>query len=130
MTLLVRMAIPYDDKALKVDLVVHGVAIVSGLTFPGAYATTFVMMFSVSAAYNAWPRTAIKRLLWRLDHCSIVCFALTACALFRWVPLPLLCGSLIYLGGAVFLLWTSLRFHNAIWHGFVLAAAATHATAI
>ncbi|MEL6316065.1 MAG: hemolysin III family protein [Pseudomonadota bacterium] len=31
-------------------------------------------------------------------------------------------GALLYTSGVLFHLWTSLRYHNAIWHGFVLAA--------
>ena len=31
-------------------------------------------------------------------------------------------GALLYTSGVVFYLWESLRYHNAIWHGFVLAA--------
>jgi hemolysin III len=36
----------------------------------------------------------------------------------------LVTGGLIYSAGVVFHLWQSLRFQNAIWHGFVLVAAA------
>lgn len=33
-------------------------------------------------------------------------------------------GGLTYTAGIVFHLWESLRFHNAVWHAFVLAASA------
>ena len=33
-------------------------------------------------------------------------------------------GGAIYTAGIVFHLWESLRFHNAVWHAFVLAASA------
>lgn len=36
----------------------------------------------------------------------------------------LVAGGLIYSAGVIFHLWQSLRFQNAIWHGFVLIAAA------
>jgi hemolysin III len=39
-------------------------------------------------------------------------------------------GGLLYSGGVVFHVWSSLRFQNAIWHAFVLAAAACHWGAI
>ncbi len=39
-------------------------------------------------------------------------------------------GGLFYSVGVVFHMWDSLRFQNAIWHGFVLAGAATHYLAI
>jgi hemolysin III len=39
-------------------------------------------------------------------------------------------GGLLYSGGVVFHVWSGLRFQNAIWHAFVLAAAACHWGAI
>ena len=39
-------------------------------------------------------------------------------------------GGLLYTVGVVFHLWHSLRFQNAIWHGFVLLAAFCHYTAV
>ncbi len=39
-------------------------------------------------------------------------------------------GGVLYTTGVVFHMWTSLRFHNAIWHAFVLAAAACHYAAV
>jgi len=43
----------------------------------------------------------------------------------------LLCaGGVLYTVGVVFHLWESLRFHNAIWHAFVLVAAACHYGAV
>jgi hemolysin III len=42
----------------------------------------------------------------------------------------LVAGGIIYTTGVIFHLWQSLRFHNAIWHGFVLVAAFCHYWAI
>lgn len=42
----------------------------------------------------------------------------------------LVTGGLIYTAGVVFHLWESLRFQNAIWHGFVLVAAGFQYAAI
>jgi hemolysin III len=42
----------------------------------------------------------------------------------------LLAGGLLYSGGVAFHHWRSLRFQNAIWHGFVLAGAVAHFTAV
>lgn len=39
-------------------------------------------------------------------------------------------GGLLYSAGVVFHLWQRLKFQNAIWHGFVVAAAACHFAAI
>jgi hemolysin III len=39
-------------------------------------------------------------------------------------------GGILYTVGVVFHMWESLRFHNAIWHAFVLIAAAFHYGAV
>ncbi|TCL76104.1 hemolysin III family protein [Rhizobium sp. BK251] len=39
-------------------------------------------------------------------------------------------GGVIYSAGVVFHVWEKLRFQNAIWHGFVIAAAAVHYSAV
>jgi hemolysin III len=39
-------------------------------------------------------------------------------------------GGVLYSAGVVFHAWRSLRFQNAIWHGFVLTAAACHYAAV
>jgi len=54
--------------------------------------------------------------------------------LFDAVPLPaimlLAVGALLYMSGIVFHMWHRLPYHNAVWHGFVLSAAACHWVAI
>jgi hemolysin III len=42
----------------------------------------------------------------------------------------LVVGGILYTLGVVFHLWQSLRYHNAIWHGFVLVASACHFAAV
>ena len=44
--------------------------------------------------------------------------------------LLLLLGGLAYTSGVVFYLWKSLRYHHAIWHGFVLAGSILHFFAV
>ena len=39
-------------------------------------------------------------------------------------------GGVLYSAGVLFHLWERLRFHNALWHAFVLAAAACHFGAV
>ena len=39
-------------------------------------------------------------------------------------------GGILYSFGTLFHLWERLRFHNAIWHGFVLLAAGCHYSAV
>jgi hemolysin III len=42
----------------------------------------------------------------------------------------LVAGGLLYSFGVLFHLWRRLAFHNAIWHGLVLAAAGCHYAAV
>jgi hemolysin III len=39
-------------------------------------------------------------------------------------------GGVLYSAGVIFHAWRGLRFQNAIWHGFVLAAALCHYAAV
>jgi hemolysin III len=39
-------------------------------------------------------------------------------------------GGVLYSTGVIFYLWEKLRFQNAIWHAFVLAAATCHFSAV
>lgn len=59
---------------------------------------------------------------------------LLAWPMIQTLPLPatalVLAGGLLYTLGVVFFRWESLRFSNAIWHGFVLAASACFFAAI
>ncbi|MCV9963420.1 hemolysin III family protein [Pararhizobium sp. BT-229] len=42
----------------------------------------------------------------------------------------ILVGGIIYSCGVIFHVWEKLRFQNAIWHGFVVTAAAVHYSAV
>lgn len=42
----------------------------------------------------------------------------------------IIAGGLLYTAGVIFYIWESLKYHNAIWHGFVAAAAGSHFAAI
>ncbi len=42
----------------------------------------------------------------------------------------LISGGLVYSAGIVFHLWEKLRFHNAVWHGFVVTGASLHLLAL
>jgi hemolysin III len=46
------------------------------------------------------------------------------------VSLLILAGGVLYSVGVIFHLWNGLKFQNAIWHAFVLAASACHFTAV
>ena len=42
----------------------------------------------------------------------------------------LIAGGAVYSAGIVFHLWEKLRFHNAVWHGFVVTGASLHLLAL
>ncbi|MEW9835420.1 PAQR family membrane homeostasis protein TrhA [Mesorhizobium marinum] len=42
----------------------------------------------------------------------------------------ILAGGVVYSCGVVFFAWKGLRFHNAVWHGFVVTGAGLHCAAI
>jgi len=65
-----------------------------------------------------------------LGWSGVVVFGSIAAALPRASLWLLAAGGIIYTAGVIFHLWESLRFQNALWHGFVLIAASCHYWAI
>jgi hemolysin III len=59
-----------------------------------------------------------------------VVFGLVAAALPSLSLWLLAAGGILYSTGVIFHVWQSLRFQNAIWHGFVLVAACCHYSAV
>ncbi|MDP1700363.1 MAG: hemolysin III family protein [Aestuariivirga sp.] len=77
----------------------------------------------------------------RFDRLAILVYlalgwvGVTAAGAFTQVLPPLvinliIAGGILYTAGVIFYIWENLRFHNAIWHGFVASAAACHFAAI
>jgi len=76
----------------------------------------------------------------RFDRLSIALYLLIGWSgIFIWDHILMLpnmtlwllgAGALLYTAGVLFHVWDSLRFQNAIWHGFVLAATACHYGAV
>lgn len=77
----------------------------------------------------------------RLDRVAVVLYLLLGWSgvvaygsLFATLPTFIIwllaIGGVLYSMGVVFHVWRSLRFQNAIWHAFVLLAAACHYTAV
>jgi hemolysin III len=77
----------------------------------------------------------------RFDRLAILVYlalgwvGVTAAGAFTQVLPPpvmslIIAGGLLYTAGVIFHIWENLKFHNAIWHGFVAAAAACHFAAI
>ncbi len=85
----------------------------------------------------------VLKLFWphRLDRLSVAAYLLLGWSIVvaagpLWGAVSaaglglLLAGGLLYSLGVVFHLWNRLPYQNAIWHAFVLAAAACHFTAV
>lgn len=77
----------------------------------------------------------------RFDRLAILVYlalgwvGVTAAGAFMQVLPPqvlnlIIAGGLLYTAGVIFHIWESLKFHNAVWHGFVGVAAACHFAAI
>jgi hemolysin III len=76
----------------------------------------------------------------RYDRLSIVLYLLIGWSgVFLWDSILMLpvttlwflgAGALLYTAGVIFHVWENLRFQNAIWHAFVLAATACHYGAV
>jgi hemolysin III len=88
------------------------VGIVIKLAFPGRYDRLAVGLYLVMGWSGVMLYDAVMQ-------------ALPATAL--WL---IFAGGVLYSFGVIFHAWQRLRFQNAIWHGFVLAGAACHYTAI
>jgi hemolysin III len=78
---------------------------------------------------------------WRFEQSSIAVYLLLGWTILAVLPslaaaVPVICllllgaGGVLYSLGVVFHLWARLPYHNAVWHGFVLGAAACHYVAV
>ena len=80
-----------------------------------------------------WPGQFVKTsyvLYLGLGWSGILALDPLAFALSPQVLILLAAGGCLYTIGVVFHLWENLRYHNAIWHAFVLAASACHFAAV
>ena len=77
----------------------------------------------------------------RFDRLAILVYlalgwvGITAAGAFAQVLPPqvlslIIAGGILYTAGVIFHIWESLKFHTAVWHGFVGVAAACHFAAI
>jgi hemolysin III len=100
---------------------------------------------SAALGVGVWVSAAIGMLLKFVWPGRFDGFAVVLCLLLGWsgvvayesmMSLPsvslwlLAAGGVLYSVGTIFHVWQRLRFHNAIWHGFVLAAAGCHYSAV
>ena len=95
----------------------------------------FVWLISLfgATAKLVWPEQFVKTsyvLYLALGWSGILALDPLALTISPQVLLLLAAGGCLYTIGIVFHLWEKLRYHNAIWHAFVLAASACHFAAI
>jgi len=86
-----------------------------------------------ATAKLAWPEHFVRTsyvLYLALGWSGILVLVPLALAVSPQVLLLLAIGGCLYTIGIVFHLWRRLRYHNAIWHAFVLAASACHFAAV
>ncbi len=106
---------------------------IGGLLGAGLFGTVWIVALSAAAAKLFMPG--------RLDGASIGLYLALGWAvllvirpLVATLPLDALIllalGGSLYTLGVVFHLWKRLAYQNAIWHGFVLAAASCHYAAV
>jgi hemolysin III len=97
-----------------------------GITVWAGAAAGSVLKLAMPGRYEKLSVAAYLALGW------VAVFALKP--MFESLPLAssvlVIVGGIIYSAGVVFYKWHSLRFQNAIWHGFVAVAAACHFAAV
>jgi hemolysin III len=102
---------PVASAVLAIVWTVAAVGVVMKLTLPGRFDRLSIVLYLL--------------LGWSGVMMYDVIAALPASTL--WL---LGAGGLLYTFGVIFHLWSSLRFQNAIWHAFVVVAAACHYSAV
>ncbi len=123
-TIYLKIAGTYTPLALIKMATVPGATLLTGVWAIGLFGVAFKLF---------WPR--------HLERTSYVLYLVAGWAgLFMLEELlatfssPVLIllgiGGVLYTAGVAFHLWRSLPYHNAVWHGFVLAASACHYAAI
>ena len=95
----------------------------------------FVWLISLfgATAKLVWPEQFVKTsyvLYLALGWSGILALDPLALTISPQVLILLAAGGGLYTVGIVFHLWEKLRYHNAIWHAFVLAASTCHFAAV
>lgn len=89
-----------------------GIGVTLKCLFPGRYDRLAVALYLAMGWSGI---VAIKPIAMHLPRVSLVLIVI---------------GGVIYSAGVIFHLWEKLRFQNAIWHAFVVTAAAIHYVAV
>ena len=114
----------YDRAEIIADGVVHAIGLCLGLI-----AIAVIGMALKLALPGRFDRLAVVLCL-LLGWSGVIAYDSLASALPSASLWLLAIGGILYSVGALFHVWRGLRFHNAIWHGFVLIAASCHYSAV
>jgi hemolysin III len=95
----------------------------------GIWMTAFAGVVLKLALLNSWERLAIG-LYVALGWSGLLALDLIVSMLPASTVFLLGVGGALYTIGVLFHVWSTLRFHNAIWHAFVLAACVLHYCAV
>jgi hemolysin III len=104
-------------------------ALVSAGLGVGVWASAIIGMALKLALPGRFDRLAVVLCL-LLGWSGVIAYDSLASALPSASLWLLAIGGILYSVGALFHVWRGLRFHNAIWHGFVLIAASCHYSAV
>jgi len=110
-------------------------AVVKIGSLPGAalFAAVWGIAVVGASAKLFWPTQLVRTsyvLYLAQGWAGVMAFDWLADAVSMRVLVLLLVGGVLYTVGVVFHLWHKLRYHNAIWHTFVLIASGIHFVAI
>jgi hemolysin III len=100
----------------------------SGLLI-GVWATALVGVGLKLAMPGRFDRLSILLYL-VVGWSGVLAYQAVVATLPTWTVVLILAGGLLYTAGVIFHVWKKLRFQNAIWHTFVLLAAACHYGAV
>jgi hemolysin III len=106
---------------------------IGGTTGFALLAIVWVLSVFGAVAKLLWPEHLVRSsyvLYLALGWSVILALEPLMLAVSPHVVFLLAVGGCLYTAGIIFHLWQRLRYHNAIWHAFVLAASACHFTAV
>lgn len=109
----------YGRLELIGDGVIHAIGLAITIAIGG-----FLVAAGVKTAPGEWPMICIY------VGSLLVIFQSLATVLEPDTLLLLVAGGVAYSSGIIFHLWERLRFHNVIWHCFVVARASIHLWAV
>lgn len=108
--------LPLDGGAMDAILIVQWLAAFIGIAlkivFPGRFDRAAIALYLV------------------MGWSGLTVIGPVAAALTPLTLALIVAGGVLYSAGVIFHVWQSLRFQNAIWHGFVLSAAVCHYGAV